>query len=194
MTEKANGVHKIVLQAADGPRAFLGYVIVDLSLDAATVVDPPALSKWRPRYRWTDMTLYRVTGAVDGLTAAEYAVHVVGRTVLYHRADGPCRKGVIRTVLDLEDDARFDLLRPCQEPGCYPTTGLWHHLEDLDGNTRIAMEQDRPSIFKCESATDVLDSLRDGAGVLSELALKLLSEAASKDDGIAYVLATERPL
>lgn len=198
MVEVDKTVRKIVLQAEDGPRSFFGYVIVDLSLDAATVVDPPKELKWYPRYRWTDMALYRV---VDPPAAAEYAVHVVGRSVLYHRINGPChrvdssaRKGMVRTVLDLEDDPRYELLRACGKPGCYAAVPLWHHLETLPGGARVAVEVERPSVLKCSDAPQVVDRLRDEGGDLSELALKLLREAAQKDEGIAAAMTMERPL
>jgi hypothetical protein len=190
MTKTPENVHKIVLQTEEGPRAFHGYCIVDLSLDAADVVDPPERLRRDPRYRWTDMALYRV---VDEQVNARYAVHVVGRSVLYHRVGSPCQKGVTRTVGALDEDPRYDLLRPCQDAACFPGTD-WHHMETLADSDKIDVEEERPTLLKCVDAKDLLRQLRGRDGEISGLASKLLREGAGKDDGVAAVLYTERSL
>lgn len=190
MTELLKNAQKIVLQTEEGPRSFLGYAIVDLSLNPAEVVDPPAHLNWGPRYRWTDMALYRV---VDPLVDAEYAVHIVGRSVLYHRLHSSCRKGVVSLVVDLASEPRYELLRPCREKDCYPSVP-WDHIEDLADDDQVAVEQERYTLHKCTNAADVIDQLRGDDAEMSHLALKLVREAAAKDSALAAVMTMERPL
>ncbi len=190
MTELTKNAQKIVLQTEEGPRSFLGYVIVDLSLNAASVVDPPASLGWGPRYQWTDMALYRMVNHAE----AQYLVYIVGNSVLYHRLNGPChQKGAIRSVGELVDDTRYELFRPCKKPGCYPSAP-WDHLEDLADDDHVTVERQRYTRHKCASAMDVVENLRDDKGDISGLALKLLQESARKDSGIAAAMTTERPL
>lgn len=190
MTEMTKKVQKIVLQAREGPRSFRGYVVVDLSLDPAMVIDPPSHFSSGPRYRWTDMSLYRVK---DPQVSAMYVVYVVGRSVLYHRPEGSCRKGVMSTVGSLVNDVRYELLRPCREPECYPAEP-WDFLEDLEDGDRVAVEQERYTLHKCADAQDVIEQLSSSGGVMSSLSMKLLQEAALEDSDIAAALMRERPL
>lgn len=130
--------------------------------------------------RWTDMALYQV---VDPDSEYRYALEYVARSFVYHRADGPCaRKGHrITTVSEVRaSEHRWRWLFPCRKPGCRPG-----ELESMNDNDRIAEEKDNPHLYVCRDAPDILKRLYQHSGEISELAVKLLTQAAQKDPAIA---------
>lgn len=178
------GATEIVVQDAGGPRSFRGELISDLSWDNETARD--ACRGKGEGTRWTDMTLYR---AFDrGLPGVAYVLHTVGRSLVYHQHGSECRRGVRFRVDILGKTDRYDELEPC--PRCRPAP-----LDEIDDEKYVAVEIDRPKIYKCRNGAQVLESLKDSyTGVISGLGQGLLEDAAMKDEGIQRAITVTRPL
>lgn len=141
----------------------------------------------RGHRRWTDITLYRVLQ--DDIPFA-YMIQVVGRSVVYHKNGGPCRRGVNLLVGSLvQDEARYDALEACQEPGCEPTD-----LDDLSDSDKVSVEVDIPSLHKCKDAAEAVKILYDRGGRERESgpSIKLLQAAAIVDEDIAAAMMQVR--
>jgi len=161
-------------------RHFSGRLIVDLSWGA---------DQRRPA-RWTDMVLYQKD---DGL----YALQVVGRSVVYHRANS-CGRGVKVSAGALFDKQRkrYDELEPC--PDCKPTPLHAIGDDDIDA-TVIQVEEDRPTLHECATAVELVNVLRNKEDrTLSGLAQRLLKNAARLDEeieaAVEAALNTSEPL
>lgn len=133
------------------------------------------------KLRWTDMALYKV---VDRSSRYQYALEIIARSFVYHRANGPClrKKHRITSIVMLRARAgenRWKALYPCTRSGCAPGD-----LEDLDDDYRIAEEQPDTHLYLCTRPADILDRLYRHSGHISELAAELLHKAAKEDPGI----------
>ena len=143
--------------------------------------------------RWTDITLYSVDEEGSDLS---YVIQVVGRSVVYHTPNSPCRRGVTVEVGVLSKDAaRYEALEPCTQPGCAPAD-----LDELDDADQVATEVDRFSVYRCRNAEEVIGVMhrRDSAGGkrpeghLSGISIRLLQVAAGVDSAIAAAMNTRR--
>ncbi len=137
--------------------------------------------------RWTELNLYAVT---DG--TGRYVLQVVGRSIAYHRAGGPCNRGVEMRVKDIPEAVYHDL-EACQQRNCKP-----EELGDLPVNTRVRVERNRSSADECPNVDGVVAALwkprsRLISG-LDELAKDLLTEAAIKDSAFLRVTRKRRVL
>lgn len=147
-------------------KEFNGILLADVSTE-----NPDSL-------RWMEMELYKVT---DGTN--RYVLHLVARSVVYHRFESDCKRGVPRPVSDKDwpEDAE-----PCRT--CRPS--LWLDAPD---DRQYDLEIDRHTTFVCEDAAEMISHLRVGPqsrgklppGALSGPAQRLLDIAAHRDDNIA---------
>lgn len=132
------------------------------------------------KLRWTDMALYRIIGRRSGF---RYALEITGRSVVYHRADGPCaqpERHRITTIADVrQSQPRWDTLFPCDRDGCRPGD-----LEELADTDKIAEEVEEPNVYLCEYAVQIIDKLYRHNGEISELAAKMLEKAAQNDSHV----------
>ncbi len=189
MTENASvngrrGSEKIVVRDASGRWFFQGYLISDLAWRNKVVAEGGG-----GRLRWTDMQLYRAT---DPTKPFKYVLQTTSKSIVYHRADGACPHGLRQTVEKLlRNRDRYEALRPC--PECLPGVDA-HHLDSLEESAAVNVEQDRPTLYKCRTIEQVIDSLRGRDGTIVGLGLGLLDEAAENDPDIERALAMERPL
>jgi hypothetical protein len=145
------------------------------------------------RERWTDMTLYRV---LDPNSKYRYAVHVVGRSIVYHRNDTPCaERKVSRWLRDtvknisLQDPERYKYLVPCRTYGCRPG-----ELENLPDETVVAVETDDHKLLIAPAAKLIVRSFYTEYGKIGSLAADLIRDAASKDQHIRKALSVPRRL
>lgn len=169
---------KIVVWDRGVPLEFVGEKLVDLSwsYDDAAEAD---------HTRWTDLILYRV---YDESSAYRYVIQVVGRSVVYHKANGPCRYGVVMHVSRIRRDTeRYDALVPCNQCGV-------GDIDEMDGTDSVAVEVDRPSLEKCRGAFDVVQVLqrRSARERESGLSMKMLQTAVEVDDDIASALVPRK--
>lgn len=172
---------EIVVKDEAGPLQFRGQTIADLSWSYTEAYE-------RGHNRWTDMTLYRV---LEKGSPYNFALHVVGRSVVYHRPDSPCRRGIYTPVgLIRQDDDRYQALVSCDRPKCNPVD-----LEELSDNDMVAVEEDLPALYRCVTADEVIKAIkgRTPGGELSGLSVKLL-QTASRDPEIAEAMLRTRRL
>lgn len=157
-----------------GPLRFRGEVIADLSW---TYTQAHEIG----HNRWTDIRVYQV----GDNKMYRYVVEVVGRSVVYHRTNGSCHKGVTMSVARIsEDEERYDALQPCDI--CKPV-----ELDELDDAAQVTVEVDLPKIIKCRDAKQLVDELRrDG----SNLSLKILQAVCLVDKNVENAAAGMRYL
>lgn len=163
-----------------GPLTLRGYTLSD--------------RRWKPRRgdgldrrRWTDMVLYRVE---DPKSPYQYALQITARSIVFHRPGGPCASPRHRIVTAAEvwkDSERCISLVPCRKPGCRP-----QELGLMDGQAKIAEEQDDHHLFLCTSASDILKKLYRQKGEISSLAGDVLEDAARVEPRIAQAWKTRR--
>lgn len=127
------------------------------------------------------MALYKV---VDRRSRYQYALEIIARSFVYHRADGPCvrKKHRIISIKELRDEAsggRWKYLYPCKRSDCAPAD-----IEHMNGTDRIAEEQPDTHLYLCTRAADILARLYQHSGHISELAAQLLRTAAKEDPSI----------
>lgn len=162
----------IVVKDQDGPLEFLGELVADLSWNYE-------IAEEYGHNRWTDLTLYRVRE--EGSEYA-YVLQVVGRSVLYHRAGGPCRSGINLPVsVVMRDEDRYEALKACLD--CQPDD-----LDYLDDAAIVAVEEDLPTLHRCRTAkefVDVMNSRIQRERNKNGLSMKLLKVASSVDPAIA---------
>lgn len=157
-----------------GPLRFRGEVIADLSwtYEQAREIG---------HNRWTDIRVYQVADN----KVYRYVVEVIGRSVVYHRVDGSCHKGVTMSVARIsEDEDRYDALHPCDL--CKPV-----ELDELDDSKKVTVEVDLPKIIKCRNAEQLVGELR-GDG--SNLSLKILQAVCLVDKKVEEAAAGMRYL
>jgi hypothetical protein len=83
-----------------------------------------------------------------------YLLHTMGHSVVYHRADSECNKGITIPVEQFAKRAEFpDDLEPC--PECRPPA-----FADLDDDEELALEILRHLIHSCRNADSVLERLK----------------------------------
>lgn len=146
-----NASELITVEGPDGPKEFCGKLLVDVSTE-------------KPKQpRWTEMQLYRKD---DG--GGAYVLYSVGRSVVYHDPHGECNKGIRKSVKQLYTDV-LDA-EPCDK--CEP-----EDYERLPLDSYVMMEEDRPKIFVCHTAEQVVSRLRFNGGNISGIGQQLLREA-----------------
>jgi hypothetical protein len=187
--ENQPGVHEVTARDGEGPLQFSGEILADLTWSYDEAAE-------RGHKRWTDIVLYRV--AEEG-SAYRYAIQIVGRSVVYHRPDSPCRRGIRMSVFRLlQDLERYDALEPCDKTGCQPSD-----LDELNDDALVAVENDLPTLHRCETAEDVIRVMyTEGPGArrgdtqetLSKLSSRLLQQASMVDKDIENALMMKRRL
>ena len=173
-SEIPQGVRPITVRDTYGPVSFYGETVADLSWTYAE-------ARAREHTRWTDITLYRLHKSVTGV---KYAIHIVGRSVLYHRLEG-CKRGVVTQVSRL-DDERYEAMEPCTV--CNPPD-----LDDIELSAKIRAEEDLHSLetfIDTESAVQYI--YNRGVENRSNLSQKLLTAASRNDPDIAALMAGHR--
>jgi hypothetical protein len=182
LTKQARGT-EIVVQDEEGPLSFRGETLADLSWTYQVAEE-------RGHTRWTDMALHRV---LEPGSPWKYVIQIVGRSVMYHRSDGPCSRGVNMAVgLLREDEPRYEALVICPRPGCQPKD-----LEDMGDHEVVSVEEDIYTLFKCRSGADVVQTLQNRGGNrdnVSPLSVRLLQAASRVDREISMALAGTRRL
>jgi len=138
--------------------------------------------------RWTEIRLYAVT---DG--TGRYVLARTGRSLVYHKAEGGCSRGVRTQAASLPAESV-----PCQY--CKPRALAI--LAMLPGSS-VSAETDHNGAEVCESAGDMLEKLKmppefsasNGIGsAYSEPALRLLDEAKNSDPAVSAALSRVRRL
>lgn len=117
-----------------------------------------------------------------------YVLEYIARSYVYHRADGPCARAHHRwtTVGHIKvSNHRWRNLFPCTR--CKP-----EDLEDLDDNVRIAEEQEKSHPFVCTDAVDIVNHLYRKNGEITQLAAKVLIQAAGRDPEIRRAMKNRR--
>lgn len=122
----------------------------------------------RGRPRWAEIELYKyvVTDPEDPYYGEQvYLLHTMGHSVVYHRHDSSCNRGISVCADDIPRYAEFpEDLEPCQDMtvkgnivsrGCYPPD--WRHAA---GSDMFSLEVLRHSRFTYPTADDVLAQLR----------------------------------
>lgn len=135
--------------------------------------------------RWTDMVLY---GVVDTESEYKYGLEIIARSVIYHRMGSSCVRPRQRftTVGEVyRSNFRWTNLIPCGK--CKPGD-----LHDLNDNDRIAEEKDKHQLYLCTDAADIVKKLYRRQGEITEIAAKLLYQAAQKDPSIAQAWKSNR--
>lgn len=179
-SERQPAAREITVHDGVSPLKFQGELVADLSWTYEAAED-------RGHNRWTDLTLYSVQ---QPGTPYQYVVQVVGRSVWYHRAGGPCHRGVNVAVRSLfEDEERYQALVACTRTGCQPDD-----LDDLDPDDVVAVEANLYTLYKCRDAADVVDTMYKRSAGLSTLSTKLLQAACLSDKAIEEALTNVRHL
>lgn len=184
VTSHENAFEPVDIEVRDaaGPLQFKGAAVADLSWDYDAAYESG-------HNRWTDITLYRV---LEEGSPYAYAIQIVGRSVLYHRVNSPCRSGVNMTVGYLRrDDDRYQALISCEKRGCAPDD-----LEDLKDSDMVAVEEDLYTLYKCASPVEVVEIMqnRSTRGQMSNLSIKLLQAASRVDVDIYNAMKQTRRL
>lgn len=161
----------------DGPRLLRGRLIVDKSWT-------PDVAFTSGHTRWTDLLLYRV---YDELSENMYALQVIAQSIVYHRENSPCRKGVHKHVgLLRRDAAQYESWAVCSD--CNPDD-----LENLKDTDLVAAEIPKPSLETFRSAEAVVKALQVvGPEKTSNLKAKVLLEAAGVDEDIRWAMLQNR--
>jgi hypothetical protein len=110
-----------------------------------------------------------------------YALEIIARSWVYHRADGPCvrRRHMINAVGSVQrNPTRWRNLYPC--PTCKPLD-----LEEMRADERIAEERSDTHVYLCSDAAAIVSRLYRHSGEISQMAARMLREAARKDPDIA---------
>lgn len=118
-----------------------------------------------------------------------YALEIIARSWVYHDVNGPCikPKHLITTVGKVKESpgGRWRNLLPCTR--CHPAD-----LEKLRESDRIGEERADTHVYLCSDAKAIVSRLYRHSGELSQMASRMLREAARKDPDIAAVLARPR--
>lgn len=117
-----------------------------------------------------------------------YALEITARSRVYHRTGSACvrSKHWVRPVREVEQNrARWGELAPCRD--CKPA-----RLAQMRPDEYIAEERDEPRIYLCTSAAAVINKLYRRNGEITELAAKLLKDAAVIDPDIAEAIDSRR--
>lgn len=157
--EGFTGLDEIEIPTPDGTIRFMGELI--------DVVD----NERRGRPRWAEIELYRyvITDPRSPECGAKrYLLHTMGHSVIYHRHESACNKGISVPVEEFETRAEFpDDLEPCRDVvsrgrvisrGCYPED--WQTAEE---GTMFDLEVVRHTNFFCPTPEAVMEQLRRAA-------------------------------
>jgi hypothetical protein len=132
--------------------------------------------------RWTEVLIYKTEGG-------NYIINRVGRSVRYHRHDGPCNTGVPTPAVQLDVDDHL----PC--PVCRPP-----HPHDLDGDALVDLELDKETAAVC-TADKVYQTLlmrrynkftQQDESFLSNPAARAYHQALLADEDLANAAAPVR--
>ncbi len=150
-----------VIELPDGPVEFTGKLLGDID------------NERRGRPRWAEIRLYKyvvLDPARRSYGSQEYLLHTMGHSVVYHRHDSPCNRGVEVPVEEFAERAEFPQdLEPCADVvlrgrvasrGCYPPD--WRTAAE---GTPFGLEVLRHTKFALATADDVLQQLRRPAKV-----------------------------
>lgn len=165
----------VQVEGEDHPYEFEGELVASVTTET------------RDKPQWTEIELYRFTD-----DSGRYLVHIVGRSVQYHRRDSTCNAGVATALADLPEDAE-----PC--PRCQPHVqrpqpAYLEFDDDDDGVMLVNLESDRHTAVPCSSPVEVLSSLRlPGRRGYSRPARDLLDQVREADPAFnALMGAVER--
>jgi hypothetical protein len=142
----------IRIETTDQPQEFYGRLL--------GVVD----NERHGRPRWAEIELYRYVDTdpahisdnpdLNTYGGQMYLLHTMGHSVLYHRHEGDCNKGIAIAAEDFPNRAEFPRdLEPCEE--CEPDN--W---KAGPATTIFDLEVIRHTIKKFRNAEAVLDGLR----------------------------------
>jgi hypothetical protein len=162
----------------------------DEVLEFAGELIATATTRQPGKARWLDMRLYRTT---DG--TGRYIIGRTGRSLMVHRHNGSCNRGVPVPVASLEDD-----VVPCQLCGTPSPSVLKMTPRGLANR-----EADHHSATVCSSAAEMLARLRlrgaspaDGdepyGSAYSAPAQRLLDEARLNDKAVEAAASVIRRL
>lgn len=119
--------------------------------------------------RWTVLEGYKTVGG-------NYVLHVIGCSVIYHRAESPCNTGEPVLGRDMEPG-----LEPCRK--CRPPAGYARMPEEI-----FSVEVDIPTVKVSETPAKFIKSLHFSSGgtqaPLSLVAFRLLRAMQRKDPEI----------
>lgn len=110
-----------------------------------------------------------------------YLLEITARSWVYHKVPGKCvrpKHRIITVAEAYKSKSRWDNLVACNR--CRPAD-----VQDMQDDDRIAEEVEDPHIYLCADAPAILRRLYRRNGEISELAVKLLREAAIADPDIA---------
>jgi hypothetical protein len=150
-----------------------------------------ATTKQPGKPRWLEMKLHRLT---DG--TGRYVISRVGRSVVYHRYDGPCNRGVPAPASELV----------LESVPCAACAAPALDVAKMMAGVPVAKEADHYSATVCDDAQHVLQRLRFNAAssfrddalpaeiTYSAPAQRLLDEARLRDEVMHATLSTVRRL
>lgn len=131
--------------------------------------------------RWTEIEIFRTDGG-------RYVVHRVGRSVVYHVADGPCNFGIGTRGADLPPDAE-----PCRPSNKRQGRSCRPPAQDdpaFDPDATYEMELDLHSADVCapEEVPRKLSQWRGGNETMSSVSRRALQEAVDRDPELRAAL------
>jgi hypothetical protein len=129
--------------------------------------------------RWLDMELWRVT---DG--TGRYVIGRIGKSLVYHKHDGPCGRGVPTPAMELNFNAI-----PCADCGA-PSLNI---ARSIPGRL-VMREAEHPSASVCQDAHEVLQALRLPDIGYSAPAQRLLDTARLRDEKINAAMSVIKRL
>lgn len=118
----------------------------------------------------------------------QYAVEIIARSYVYHRAKGPCAKTRHRvtTVGNVrQNNHRWRNLVEC--PKCKPDD-----LEYMPADAQIAEESEEAFVYLCANAHEIAAKLYHRNGEISAMAAKMVRAASKRDQGIAQMMRASR--
>lgn len=139
--------------------------------------------------RWTEMALYKTR-------AGRYVLSIVGCSDVYHRHDSPCNSGVPTRAYQVPEDAKP--CGVCTPPKPYEGEQDRQRGTTVTDSTMFDVEEDRPTVYVCDTPKSVMERLRDPRGVqkwqtqppMSGPAHRLVTAAADHDAGIMAEITT----
>lgn len=159
------GAQLFHVKTAEAPREFHGWKIADAS------------TRYDSSVRWTELLLYKTLDL-------RYVLAVSGCSVVYHRNDSRCNRGVPKTVQQMDEhaDAMDHDLSRCRE--CRPGDYL-NAPDDEIFNMEISL----PEVSVHNTPLQVVAKLRDPGGILSIPAKRLLETAKQNDSDFRNALS-----
>jgi len=140
---------------------------IGVELGRATSDDGDAL-------RWTEVAIYRTESGT-------YLTTKIGRSVVFHRVDGPCTRGAETAISEAMRDPRHAELVGC--PLCWPDADV--ALTDLGESGIIRLERDIHSTHIADTASGAIATLyrrdENGTRYLIKVARDALATAIQQD-------------